>query len=80
MTATDSCLQFDTKQNTWKEVARMNHIRLNAACTVFEGRIVVSGGLKRNVGELKTVEVYDHSSDKWSDMPQMINGRHNHSS
>ena len=33
---TNSCLQFDTKDYSWKEVARMNNVRYLAACVVFE--------------------------------------------
>ena len=43
-TRTDSRLQFDTKDNSWKVVSRMNNVRSAAACAVFEERIVVSGG------------------------------------
>ena len=52
-------------------------IRINAACTVFEGRVVVSGGSNDN-GSLRTVEAYDHVADKWSYMPSMVNGSCGH--
>ena len=74
---TKSCLQFDTKDNRWKEVAPMNESRLEAACTVFEGNIVVSGGTFD--GYLNTVESYDVIADKWSSMPNMVNGKSSHS-
>ena len=70
---TNSCLQFDTKDHNWKEVARMNEARRWAACAVFEGRIVVSGGRDNNRNELNKVESYDVIADEWSPMPNMIN-------
>ena len=30
--------------NAWKKIADLNVARNSAACTVFEGKIVVSGG------------------------------------
>ena len=67
---TATCTQFDANDYTWKDVASMNETRVNAACTVFEGRIVVAGGL--NGTSLRTVEAYDHLANEWSYMPNMI--------
>ena len=39
-----SCLKYDTKSSQWSYIAEMNIARGYAACTVFEGKIVVSGG------------------------------------
>ena len=69
--ATNSCLQFNTKDCKWKEVAGMNDSRRSSACAVFEGRIVVAGG-NDNYARLNTVESYDVDADKWSPMPNMI--------
>ena len=75
---TDSCLQFHTKDCNWKQVARMNEVKTFAACTVFEGRIVVSGG-QNGYGLIKTVESYDVVGGRqWLPMPNMINGRRLH--
>ena len=41
---TNSCLEFDAKTLNWKEVAKMNRKKAFAACAVYEGNIVVSGG------------------------------------
>ena len=76
---TNSCLQFDTKDNNWKEVTGMNEARDFADCTVFEGRIVVSGGVDNNYNELNTVELYDVIVDKWSSKSNMINSQSEHS-
>ena len=64
----------------WKEVSRMNEARRFAACAVFEGKIIVSGGCNiylRN--ELNTVESYDVIGNEWSPMANMINNIHHHS-
>ena len=82
---TNSCLQFDTKQvnckdNIWKEIAVMKEARYLAACAVFQGNIIVSGGLKNLnfYNSLRTVESYDVFADKWSSMPRMIRSRYYH--
>ena len=78
--ALNSCFQFDPIDYQWKEVARMNEVRVNAACTVFEERIVVSGGhYDGGYNNLRTVESYDVVADTWYTMPNMINIRSYHS-
>ena len=66
-----SCVVYDTTSEKYIEVAKMNDNRINAACTVFEGRVVVSGG-KNDNWLSRSVEAYDHVADKWSYMPNMI--------
>ena len=71
-----SCVVFNTISEKCKEVAKMNDNRIHAACTVFEGRVVISGGYTDNedyYDVLRTVEAYDHVADKWSYMPSMVN-------
>ena len=59
----------------------MNESRMFGACTVFEGKIVISGGIVNNGYEsLKSVEAYDHVADEWSRLPSMIEARFFHSS
>ena len=77
-TITNSCLQFDSKDNNWKEVCGMKQERQYAAATVFEGRIVVSGGWDNNDNKLNSVEYYDFVVDSWTPMPNMIEGRSHH--
>ena len=55
----------------------MNDCRICAASTVFEGRVVVSGGYNNNES-LRTVEAYDHVADKWVYMPNMVNESYDH--
>ena len=56
----------------------MHQARKFASCTVFEGRVFVSGGF--NNIQLNNVEAYDHIDDSWSNMPNMIERRHHHRS
>ena len=76
---TNSCLEFDTKSTKWKIATGMNTERDIAACAVFEGRIVVSGGATFSV-ELDSVEAYDHVANAWFDMPNMVESRSCHKS
>ena len=66
---------FNTKTNNWTNVAEMNNARVNAACTVFEEKIVITGGSNRYGISLNTVESYDYFSNTWSSMPNMIKGK-----
>ena len=78
-TITNSCSMYDTKNNSWKEVAGMNFARKDAACEVFKGRILVSGGKGIGNNKMKSVESFDVIADEWSLMPDMINVKSGHS-
>ena len=41
------CMTYDKQSNIWTLIAAMLEGRENAACTVFEGKIVVSGGCSK---------------------------------
>ena len=56
----------------------MNNGRYDAAYTVFESKIVVSGGYEYD--NLKSVETYDRHENKWNYIPDMIERRYNHGS
>ena len=71
-TSINSCLQFDTKKESWKTIARLKKARGNAACVVFNGNIVISGGMENDNIVLNTVESYDVFGDKLTSMPSMI--------
>ena len=72
-------LEFDTKDNHWRRVTGMKEARADAACAVFEERIIVSGGWDTNGDDLKTVESYDVITDEWSSMPNMTDSKVQHS-
>ena len=52
----------------------MRKSRTDADCAVFEGRIVVSGGMGNNNNDevLNGVESYDSIGNNWSSMPNMV--------
>ena len=71
-----SSLKFDTKNNKWKVIPKMNEERTGQACTVFGGRIVVCGGWNvENPDGLNSVVAYDPFSHSWTSMPRMIERR-----
>ena len=55
----------------------MNDERVYAACTVFEGRVVISGK-ENNNGLSASVEAYDHVADEWSYRSSMIHESYFH--
>ena len=80
LTLTATCTYFDTENYEWVDVERMQEARSQAACTVFEERIVVSGGFNDDDDDyLNTVEAYDHIADEWTYMPSMIESTCGHS-
>ena len=75
---TSSCLEFNTKHNSFKNITRMNVGRRYAACVAFQGNIVVSGGMDFNDSNLNSVESYDVFANTWSTMPNTINRKSFH--
>ena len=70
-------LVFNPVKCKWREVARLNAPREAVSCCVFEGRVVASGGWT-NFVPVPTNEVYDHASDTWTFMPEMLEARVDH--
>ena len=75
----ENCYKYDTKTNMWVSIAPINVNRLVAACTVFKGKIVLTGGYDGN-DDLSSVEAYDHYENKLDFLPRMINKRSIHGS
>lgn len=73
-----SCFVYNMKCDIWNQIADMHEQRELADCTVYEGRIVVSGGW--NNGSLKSREAHDNYENKWAYLPDMIEIRHVHAS
>ena len=69
-----SCLVYNIKNAKWSQIPDMNTKREHVACTVFEGKIVVSSGY------LKSVEAYDYYENKWTYLADMIETRVCHAS
>ena len=57
----------------------MKEARVGAVCAVYEGRIVVTGGVNYDRVVLNTGEAYSHVTDTWTPKPSMTKGRRNHS-
>ena len=121
-TITNQCIEYDPKDNAWGEVASMREKRERPSGAVFEGTIIVTGGLNyvdeyvdevdaenmndledyddendavedemgggidyyfgndSDIRPLRTVESYDPTCDRWTDLPKMIYRRYKHHS
>ena len=71
-------IKYSCKTGKWNYIASLKTERYSAACTVFDGKIVVSGGFNNYFGQLSSVESYDHHENKWTNLPDMIEARDNH--
>ena len=71
----NSCFVYKINGTEWSQIANMIEERENAACAVFEGKIIVCGGIG-----MKSVETYDYYKNKWTYLPDMIEHRSEHSS
>ena len=63
---------YNLKADKSFQLADTKEERYFAACTVFEGKIVVTGGYS------KSVEAYDYYENKWNNLPDMIEKRCDH--
>ena len=81
LVANSLCAELDINKCRREKIKNINEARQLSACTTFEGRVIVSGGYVNYDDDdyLNTVEVYDHVANKWSYMPNMIDGRCDHS-
>ena len=75
----NSCHTYDINSQALNKVANLNKARDCAACTVFKGKIVVTGG-ESDWSTLKSVEAYDYFENKWTYLPDMIEERYYHAS
>ena len=75
---TKFCIELNTVSRKYRHIKMLNEARVLAASTVYEEKVVVSGGdLNGNI--LSTVEAYDHVLNTWTCMSNMNYGRYNHS-
>ena len=74
-----TCLQFDAKDYSLKEVASMSEARQDAACAAFEDNVIICGGYGNDFRSSNTVESYDAVAGDWTRMPNMNERRSNHS-
>ena len=71
-----TCIRYTCQIGRWTYIASLEKEKYYAACTIFEGKIVLCGGFNNEI--LISVESYDHHENKWTDLPDMLHGRHNH--
>ena len=83
----NSCFAYDTKTNKLTYIASMNESRKDTSCTIFQGKSVVTGGLKVKTclhsGNkipclLKSVEAYCFYENKWTKLSDMLQGKSGH--
>ena len=73
------CYKFETTKNKWSKISELRKQRFSPSCTVFDGKIIVTGGF--NTGRrLRSVESFDHHENKWTFLCDMIDAKALHSS
>ena len=73
------CYTYDIKINEHDEIVDLNKARRCAACAVFEGKIVNTGGSSRSESShFSSVEAYGHHENKWTFLPALNDDRFNH--
>ena len=77
-TELNQCIEFDTDTRLPQLLTPLNVPRCTAGRTVFEGKIVISGGHSVK-NDLRSVEVYDYFADTRALMPNMVDIRFGHS-
>ena len=71
-----TCYTYNIKTNERIDIADLNQARSCAACKVFEGKIVVTGGFSSlDSCQLKSVKSYDYYENKWTYLPDMNDKR-----
>ena len=91
----DYCYELNLKDFSWQEKSRMREARESPSSCVFEGRIIVTGGLQNNeygnfvnyydnilegLVAIKTCECFDPVSNVWVGFPSMNFSRCYHQS
>ena len=84
----NSCMCYDIKSNKWTYVGSLIKNRKHASCTVFKGRIVVTGGYltpsrlygNRVPYRINSTESYCFHEGMWTQFSAMLLGRADHGS
>ena len=69
-----SCMCYDIKSSKWIYIASMIESRKCASCSVFEGKIVVTGGYSYSF-TFNSAESYCFHKNKWTNFPEMLEKR-----
>ena len=90
----DASMFYDDQTNQWTYITSLIENTKNAASTVFEGKLILSGGIRKNFFTkgrraysrryrrntiVKSIEAYDFHENKWNSFPDMLSPRNNHS-
>lgn len=70
-TSNARCYEYDPKLTTLIRKSNMAAERFGFAITYSKGKIYVFGGIGKDGNALKTCEVYDIATNKWSALPPM---------
>ena len=63
--------KYDVNKNNWSFVSSMNVERCNHAACVLNGKIYVIGGTDENNEVIKTIECYNSSTDRWTEVGEV---------
>ena len=74
---TSDCWAFNQSGNEIDGISNMLEARHHHSCVVFDGKIVVTGGMNGTEG---SVEAYDHHLNKWTYMPDLLEEKYCHGS
>ena len=80
MNELDSCLTFNVKNLTWKQVSSTNEKRFLSASAFYRGNAVVSGGFDGKHNKcLASAEYFNYNSNSWTALANMNEGKYYHS-
>ena len=67
---------YNPRSDKWTEAAPMPRARTqHSAVTLFDGRVLVSGGIDADGAPTNTTFIYDPGTDTWTDGPPMTVAR-----
>ena len=73
----NDCRVFDPVEEKKTKICSMQQYRCDHSCAVFQGKIVVTGGVEHIEN---SVEAYDYYLDKWTYMPDLTELKNGHGS
>lgn len=72
---------FKPKMNRWQEITEIPTPKTSHTASVIDGKIYVIGGYVEEGKEYKnlaTIEIYDPTTDRWTQEPDMLIGKSGH--
>ena len=71
-------LNLKEANSEWEEFACIGEIRKGFGATVWNGKLVVTGGYKDFLSNLNFAQLYEPRYDEWKNIEHMICGRYDH--